>query len=220
MLQRDFFYLTRECTISHGWALQRSCARRGKANIAKSSREQIASTGLFAKHLVSVSRGSFQWLPRCVSKQRCFKKDSTRSKISPTPSQNEWEALAEIREEQQEGCGKIVKGTLQIITMHPRGVALFSEDLIRIFHKRAKQDIIYIDATGSVVLGDKRSYAYTVAYAENFHGGVSKCQHFSLHQNRKYHKKKYKTSSNTIHKRCQAVINTYLNACWMSHLTC
>jgi len=55
-----------------------------------------------------------------------------------------------------------VKGTLQIITMHPRAFALFSEDLIRIFHKRAKQDIIYIDSTGSVVLGDKRRYAYEI----------------------------------------------------------
>jgi len=67
-----------------------------------------------------------------------------------------------MREQQQEGCGKIVKGTLQIIAMHPRGVALFSEDLIRIFNKRAKQDIVYIDASGSVVLGDKRCYSYEI----------------------------------------------------------
>jgi len=40
--------------------------------------------------------------------------------------------------------------------MHTRGVPLFSEDLIRIFHKRAKQDIVYIDTTGNVVVGDKR----------------------------------------------------------------
>jgi len=32
--------------------------------------------------------------------------------------------------------------------MHARGVALFSKDLIRIFHKRANQDIVYIDAIG------------------------------------------------------------------------
>jgi len=64
----------------------------------------------------------------------------------------ETEALAHIREQQQEGCDKTVKGTLQIITMHPIRVAFFSEDLNRIFHKRAKQDIVYIDAAGSVVL--------------------------------------------------------------------
>jgi len=59
-----------------------------------------------------------------------------------------------------------------------------------------------------------------VTYAENFHGGGFKVPKFFFAQNRKYDKKKYKTSSNTIRKRCQAVINTYLSACWMSHLTC
>jgi len=91
-----------------------------------------------------------------------LKKVRQEARSVPTPYHNEWETLAEIREQQQEGCGKSMKGTLQTITMHPRGVALFSEDLIRISHKRAKQDIVYIDATGSVVLGDKRCYAYEI----------------------------------------------------------
>jgi len=37
--------------------------------------------------------------------------------------------------------------------MHPKGIALFNENLIRLFHERAKQDLVYVDATGRVVLG-------------------------------------------------------------------
>jgi len=91
-----------------------------------------------------------------------LKKNRQEARSVPTPSHNEWEALAEIREQQQQACDKVVKVTLQLVTMHPKGVALFNENLIRIFHERAKQDLVYVDATGSVVLGDKRCYAYEI----------------------------------------------------------
>ena len=79
-----------------------------------------------------------------------------------TPSHNECEALAEIRKQQQQARDKVVKGTLHLVTMHLKGVTLFNENLIWIFHGRAKQDLVYVDATGSVVLGDKRCYAYEI----------------------------------------------------------
>jgi len=60
------------------------------------------------------------------SRDACSSKDvlkkirqEARSVGLPTPSHDEWEALAEIREQQQQGCSKSVKGALQIITMHP-----------------------------------------------------------------------------------------------------
>jgi len=97
----------------------------------------------------------------CPSKD-VLKKIRQEARSVPTPSHNEWEALAEIRKQQQQACDKVVKGTLQLITMHPKGVALFIENLIRNFHERAKQDLVYVEATDSVVLGDKRCYAYEI----------------------------------------------------------
>jgi len=127
---------------------------RGKANLEQSSREQIASTGLFAEHLISVSRGCFQRFPWCVFKQRCFKKDSTRSKISRSTNSISWrmggtcwDSWAATTRMQQ-----ICEGSFTNNYNASRWVALFSEDLIRIFHKRAKQDTVYINETGSVVL--------------------------------------------------------------------
>jgi len=58
------------------------------------------------------------------------------------------EALTEIRKQQQQACDKAVKGTLQLVRMHPNNVALFNENLIRIFHERAKHDLVYVDVTG------------------------------------------------------------------------
>jgi len=76
------------------------------------------------------------------------------------PSKDEWAALFAIRKE-QDTSGHRVKGTLQIITMHPKGIILFSEKLVRSFHHVAKHDM-YIDATGSILLGDEHCYAYEI----------------------------------------------------------
>ena len=76
----------------------------------------------------------------CPSKD-VLKKIRQEARSVPTPSHNEWEVLAEIRNQQQQACDKVVKGTLQLVTKHPKGVALFNEILIRIFHERAKHDL-------------------------------------------------------------------------------
>jgi len=77
-------------------------------------------------------------------------------------SKDEWEALFAIRKEQLDTSGHRVKETLQIITMHPKGIILFSEKLVRLYHHVAKHDTVYIDATGSILLGDKHCYAYEI----------------------------------------------------------
>lgn len=40
---------------------------------------------------------------------------------------------------------------LQKVLLHPRGVMLWSQDSIRLFHQRCKTDVVYIDATGSII---------------------------------------------------------------------
>ncbi len=40
---------------------------------------------------------------------------------------------------------------LQKVLLHPRGVMLWSQSLIRLFHQRYKTDVVYIDATGSII---------------------------------------------------------------------
>jgi len=48
------------------------------------------------------------------------------------------------------------------MTAHPKGIISYSESLARLYHQVAKQDIVYIDAAGSVVLGDRKCYAYEI----------------------------------------------------------
>jgi len=49
-----------------------------------------------------------------------------------------------------------------MILSRPRGIILFSESTVRIYHSLARADIVYVDATGSVLLGDKSCYAYEI----------------------------------------------------------
>lgn len=43
------------------------------------------------------------------------------------------------------------EAVIQKIIMHPKGIMLWSEKTIKIFHERCKEDIVYLDATGSIV---------------------------------------------------------------------
>jgi len=56
----------------------------------------------------------------------------------------------------------MIKGTLQMILSRPRGIVLFIESTVRIYHSPARSDIIYVDATGSVLLGNKSCCVYEI----------------------------------------------------------
>lgn len=43
------------------------------------------------------------------------------------------------------------KDVLQKILMHPKGVMLWSKKTWSVFHQRCKEDIVYFDATGSII---------------------------------------------------------------------
>ncbi|CAM4566181.1 unnamed protein product [Leuciscus chuanchicus] len=59
---------------------------------------------------------------------------------------NEVLSLEKMVEERIDS-GKI----LQKVLLHPRGVMLWSQRSIRLFHQRCKTDVVYIDATGSII---------------------------------------------------------------------
>ncbi|KAK7127267.1 hypothetical protein R3I94_018454 [Phoxinus phoxinus] len=46
---------------------------------------------------------------------------------------------------------------IQKVILHPKGVMLWSKKSIKIFHQRCKEDIVYLDATGSIVKKSKHS---------------------------------------------------------------
>lgn len=50
--------------------------------------------------------------------------------------------------EQQHGTDNEV---LQRVMMHPKGIMLWSRKTLSVFFKRCKEDIVYLDATGSVI---------------------------------------------------------------------
>jgi len=81
------------------------------------------------------------------------------------PFEDESKSLSEIHSQQQQYCIGMIKGTLQMILSRPRGIILFSESTVRIYHSLARADVIYVDATGSVLtvlLGNKSCYAYEI----------------------------------------------------------
>lgn len=48
--------------------------------------------------------------------------------------------------------------------MHPKGVMLWSKKTMSVFHKHCKTDIVYLDATGSIVQKDSASSAPYYVY--------------------------------------------------------
>jgi len=79
-----------------------------------------------------------------------------------TPFEDESKSLSEIHSQQQQYSTGMIKGTLQMILSLPRGINLFSESTVRIYHSLARTDIVYVDTTGSVLLGDKSCCAYEI----------------------------------------------------------
>ena len=51
-----------------------------------------------------------------------------------TPFEDESKSLSEIHSQQQQYCTSMIKGTLQIILSHPRGIILFSKSTVLIYH--------------------------------------------------------------------------------------
>jgi len=76
-----------------------------------------------------------------------------------TPFEDESKSLSEIHLQQRQYCIGMTKGTLQMILSRPRGINPFSESMVCICHSLARTDIVYADAAGSVLLGDKSCYA-------------------------------------------------------------
>lgn len=60
---------------------------------------------------------------------------------------NEMVALQQLSEEERGTDDKLI----QKIIMQPKGIMLWSKKTIQIFHRRSKEDIVYLDATGSIV---------------------------------------------------------------------
>jgi len=79
-----------------------------------------------------------------------------------TPFEDEWKSLSEIHSQHQQYCTGMIKGTLQMMLSRPRGIILFSESTVHIYDFLARIEIVYVDATGSVLLGDKSCCAYEV----------------------------------------------------------
>ena len=79
-----------------------------------------------------------------------------------TRFEDESKSLSEIHSQQQLYCTDMIKGTLQMILSRPRGIVLFSESTVRIYHSLARSDIVSVDATCSVLLGDKSCYVYEI----------------------------------------------------------
>jgi len=60
---------------------------------------------------------------------------------------NETLSLVKMVEEKTDEDNEV----LQKVLLHPKGVMLWSKNTIRLFHRRCRDDIVYIDATGSIV---------------------------------------------------------------------
>jgi len=56
----------------------------------------------------------------------------------------------------------MIKDTLQMILYRPRCIIVFSKCTVRTYYSLARTDIVYVDATGGVLLGDKSWYAYEI----------------------------------------------------------
>ena len=78
-------------------------------------------------------------------------------------SENEFMALEIMRNEGLGDGNTVVNGVVQGISVFPTSVILFSEKSLRIAGQRSKTDILYIDATGSIIqTREKPFYVYEI----------------------------------------------------------
>ena len=84
---------------------------------------------------------------------------------------NEMISLQRIIEDELQEGGAIIQKVLQ----HPKGVMLWSLETIQLFAERAKEDIVYVDATGSNIKKAKGKsapfYIYKMVVRHPFKGG-------------------------------------------------
>jgi len=71
-----------------------------------------------------------------------------------------WLALQSIKENQNQMSAS--SATLQSISLDPPAVIFYSKKTIRILHNVWKDDIIYTDATGNVLLGEQHCNIYEI----------------------------------------------------------
>ncbi len=74
------------------------------------------------------------------------------------PHSDEFTSLKKIIDEQP-GTDNDV---LQNVLMHPKGIMLWLRKTLSVFYKRSKEDIVYLDATGSVIQKSAQNPPYYV----------------------------------------------------------
>lgn len=82
-----------------------------------------------------------------------LKSISCKQRMEERRHKNESLSLSKMVEEKTDEPDEV----LQKVLLHPKGVMLWSKRSIRIFHKRSKEDIVYLDATGSILKKAKDS---------------------------------------------------------------
>ena len=95
----------------------------------------------------------------CPSKD-VLKQIPCESRRIETPDENIWLALHKIKTDQHQASPS--SATLQVIMMEPPTLMFCSMESIRVLRSICKEDVMYIDATGSVPLGQSHCYVYEV----------------------------------------------------------
>lgn len=99
---------------------------------------------------------SMQKIPQMVIEAGCRDEAPTKEVLKniawtqrqiQSPHSNELKSLQKMIE-QQHGTDNEV---LQRVMMHPKGIMLWSRKTLSVFYQRCKEDIVYLDATGSVI---------------------------------------------------------------------
>ena len=96
--------------------------------------------------------------------QEVLRKIRSEAKKEYKIGASEITGLLELKKETTEQGSK-VKGLLHCIKIHPPCVMLWTEATTKVFHELGKHDIVYLDATGSIMqktgeLTDKQYYLY------------------------------------------------------------
>lgn len=104
----------------------------------------------------SVYLDSMQKLPEMVMQSGCRDEAPTKEVLKTIswserqlkrPHSNELLSLQMLINEQKGSDNEV----LQRVMMHPKGIMLWSKKTLSVFYKRCKEDIVYLDATGSII---------------------------------------------------------------------
>nr|XP_018672275.1 uncharacterized protein LOC108950684 [Ciona intestinalis] len=156
------FHVTYEGTVKHD--TNELHGTRLKGDRRKNMQEKLVNVNprtVYIDNIKGLSRDVYDSGNRTDAPGKCvLKRARYQARKIDVPCDNENTALEVLKDQQKND--REHDRTLQYISTTPPAITLWSDETLKIFHQRSQVDIVYIDATGSVITSSKGQRPYYI----------------------------------------------------------